>query len=228
MGERADRFRKTITDSLHGIIPEADIGSIAYALSIQYTSPTRYYHNEEHIAEFLSELQNIVFPTDRTRNGAILAALFHDSIYHVHDTNQNEAMSSMYMRGALSHVPCDKVNADMFLADNLISATKPFNTKSKFMDCGYHFQFLDIDWLRFSSREKFEKSKIEIIKEYELAYSLEEIMAGTMLFYNNMLSKNGARPFNSEHYSKYNDIAEELVRDEIQKLTTVVYSLPPN
>jgi len=189
---------------------EEDVQKLFEKIIKAYTSKDRYYHNLNHIQNFLK------FITKNQNNIQIVKTLkmavwFHDVIYDT-KVQDNEEKSALYANKSLKelHVTPEIISQ----VELLILATKTHESFSKNKDSEI---FLDGDLLILgSSEETFDRYAESIRKEYSWV-SDEKYRVGRIKVLEDFLKRDRIY-FTDETYDKFEKYARSNIKREIKSL----------
>lgn len=125
----------------------------------QYSSPTRFYHNMDHILEMVEVIGELRYACD-DYHSVILAAWYHDLIYDT-TRDDNESQSAFYALMSLEWLAGPKTWMPYHVFA-LVQATADHNPKT-----ADEMVLCDADLLRFADPyDKFLKNNADIRREY--------------------------------------------------------------
>jgi predicted metal-dependent HD superfamily phosphohydrolase len=149
---------------------------------LQYTQPNRYYHNLNHIQSIISVLDNV---QDAISNwpAIVLATFYHDAIYQVHNTNNEEQSAHL----AVQHLQSMQVpNAIIKKCEACIIATATHTNINADIDIDL---FLDADLCILGSTPlNYNTYKANIAKEYSI-YTKQAYTQGRIKVLQHFLAK---------------------------------------
>lgn len=101
-----NQFRFFLPSASMTEIHEEMWSALGAQLLAQYQSPTRHYHNLDHIADMLALLKELFEPGEKGV-AVVLATWFHDVIYDSRKTD-NEEQSVLFARDSLDALKVDQ------------------------------------------------------------------------------------------------------------------------
>lgn len=184
------------------------------ALQERYAEPHRHYHTWAHIGQML-ELYETVETKCAHREAVLYAIYYHDAIYKVPSTTNEEESADLFEAEASDHIDADTLTT----AKRLIIATKVHAIpdgmpEGEVHDCQY---FLDIDMsITGMESEAYREYAQKIRKEYAV---IPDAMyaAGRIQILKSFLEKE--RIFLTDSFrQQYEEQARENVTAEIERL----------
>lgn len=157
--EAWDEAVRVVRGDLHGLVP------VHRDLVERWSEPHRGYHDLRHLDEVVAAVDHLradALETNEQWAATVLAAWFHDAVYDIATSADNERLSAELARTTLSRAGIDAVVVDEVVA--LVEATLAHDTdRTSGPDAVFH----DADlWILSAPQERFDEYCRQVRQEY--------------------------------------------------------------
>jgi len=140
----------------------------------------RYYHNQSHLVDMLSQINESrsILKSQKDYEKLVLASLFHDIVYYPSKTNNEEMSSSFFLN------LCQEKNQDVLDINQMILDTKTHESNSPLSSLFNSFD-MNIVERDYESLLEWEEG---IWREYQI-FGRDKYKEGRLEFLENLLDK---------------------------------------